>query len=104
MTDHYKAQRGYIRGYADDVRSQALPFERSGEHIKTGTIQPDAFTANGHRIARAYEGLVADYSWTAWRIGTTLDRVAEALDGVAKNYGEAESRTRDIIGTIGKQF
>ncbi|WP_433151891.1 hypothetical protein ACQPZ8_16285 [Actinomadura nitritigenes] len=75
-----------------------------GEHIKAASIEPEAFTANGHRIARAYEGLVADYSWTAWRIGRTLENVAEALDDVAKNYGKAEELTKDIIGNVGKQF
>ncbi|MDL4820773.1 hypothetical protein [Actinomadura opuntiae] len=104
MTDHYKARREYIRGYAEDVRSHAPPFQRSGDHIRTGCIEPEAFTANGERIAQAYEGIVADYSWTAWRIGMTLDRVAEALDDVAKKYGKAEARAKDAIGTVGKQL
>ncbi|MFL6054210.1 MAG: hypothetical protein ACJ72W_15010 [Actinoallomurus sp.] len=102
--DRFSVQKKALNGYAVDIGSETNSWVHAGNAIKGGVVDASAFTNEGARIANAYSDLVADYSWYAWRIGTTLDKVAGTLHAVARRYGEAEAVIKDNINDVGKQF
>lgn len=104
MNDKYVNDRSAIYGYAGDVWEEVSHWNSSAYRLKEAGIDRQAFTALGGRIAAAYEDLVTDYSWTAWRICVTLDRLMKALDETAQAYGEAEAKVEDDINNIGRQL
>jgi hypothetical protein len=104
MTDKYENDRRAIYGYAGDVWAEVSHWNDSAYRIKAAKIDAAAFTGSGGKIAAAYEDLVDDYSWNAWRIGVTLHKVMNALDQTAQQYGKAEAKAEDDINNVGEQF
>lgn len=100
----FAAQKKAISGYASDVENEVNEWREAGSHIKSAVIQASAFTNEGTRVANAYADLVEDYSWYAWRIGVTLERVAGALNATVRNYGHTEAIVKDDINRIGEDF
>ena len=104
MADGFAAEKSTIRGYASDVEKEVDGWSKAGNTIKSAKLDSSAFTNEGARLANAYEEIVEDYSWYAWRIGVTLDRVAGALHATASNYGKTEAIVKDDINNVGKSF
>jgi hypothetical protein len=100
----YEAEKKAINGYASDVEAEVKGWSDGGGTIKSASLHDNAFTNYGAKVANAYEGLVEDYAWYAWRIGVTLENVAAALRQTAKRYGESEVIVKDDINNVGKSF
>lgn len=102
--DEYTSDRTAIHGYASDVWAEVSSWNESANRLKGAKLDPLVFTAAGGRVAAAYNKLVAEYAWYAWRIGITFDRVDKTLGKTAENYGKAESTSKNSINKIGEQF
>jgi len=102
--DEFKVQKQLLRRYAKTMGDEAPLWDASANRLKEATMEAIAFTGNGDRIAKAYDQLVVDYVWYAWRIGQTMSKVEKALQTTADNYGKAEKRIADDILKKGATF
>jgi hypothetical protein len=105
MSAHgYEAEKKAIGGYASDVDAEVKGWSDGSGTIKSASLHNNTFTNYGAKVANAYEGLVDDYTWYAWRIGITLEKVAAVLRQTAKSYGESDAIVKDDINNVGKNF
>lgn len=100
----YQREKEAIKAYARDLRNHAPDWSKAGYELGGAKVDPEVFTSSGTAIFNAYENLVEDYAWNAWRISVTLEKAAEALDITEEGYGRAEATIQDDINNLGKQL
>lgn len=102
--DEFKVQKELLGRYAKNMGDEAPDWDASANRLKEATMEAIVFTGHGERIAQAYDQLVVDYTWYAWRVGQTMSKVEKALQTTADNYGKAEKRIADDILKEGETF
>lgn len=104
VKDRYGIQREVLAQYAKDVGGEAPEWNQAGDRLKTAEVESIAFTSYGIGIYSAYEKLVNDYAWNAWRVGMTLRRIEQILENTRQNYGKAEAIVTDKITNVGERI
>ncbi len=102
--DEFKVQKELLRRYAKTMGDQTPLWDASAARLKDASMESIVFTGHGDRISKAYDQLLIDYVWYAWRIGQTMSKVEKALKTTADNYGKAEKRIADDIRKEGTTF
>jgi hypothetical protein len=100
----FTEQRDALSRHKKSVEDEAPIWNEIAFKVKTGRIEPTAFTNDGIPIGAAYNEIAESYAWYTWRVGQILKNVADALEDTVRNYGNSEAVIVDDINAIGEQF